>query len=223
MSTKEDSRKRNAAWRARLSPEKKAALKEYMRSWRAANKETLAEKSKEYRAKNAERIRARKRAVYSSSRAKDRNSKYYAANADRLSLQSRRYYQLNAEERREYAKAFRDKNVDILRVRRGLPPPTRAEPEHCELCGRHRGDRRLHLDHCHELNLFRSWLCGRCNTAIGMLGDNAAALQRAADFLRRRESSMALELIAKHPAVAAAVARIPFRRRLEQEQANAES
>jgi hypothetical protein len=73
------------------------------------------------------------------------------------------------------------------RRRAGLPQPTRAEPTHCECCGRLPGKQSLNLDHCHESGAFRGWLCGLCNTAIGKLGDNARNVLRAFHYLARTE------------------------------------
>lgn len=37
----------------------------------------------------------------------------------------------------------------------------------------------LHVDHCHTSGLLRGLLCGRCNRAIGLLGDDVESLERA--------------------------------------------
>ena len=67
----------------------------------------------------------------------------------------------------------------------GRPAPTRPRPDLCECCGKPEGgNRRLALDHCHETEAFRGWLCWHCNTAIGRLGDTMAGLQRAMDYLK---------------------------------------
>lgn len=64
--------------------------------------------------------------------------------------------------------------------------PTRAEPSHCEICGEAPSGKRrnLCLDHCHATNLFRGWLCGRCNSAIGLMRDNPVIMERATDYVR---------------------------------------
>jgi hypothetical protein len=46
------------------------------------------------------------------------------------------------------------------------------------------GDR-LHIDHCHNTNKVRGLLCSRCNTAIGLLGDDPERAESAAAYLRR--------------------------------------
>lgn len=87
---------------------------------------------------------------------------------------------------RDYTKKHRQ-TVEQMRKARGLPAPTRAEPVLCEICGRPPTARykRLALDHDHETKAFRGWLCNRCNTALGMLGDTLEALERVVAYLRR--------------------------------------
>ena len=57
----------------------------------------------------------------------------------------------------------------------------------CAIC---KGDRngpgaRFHVDHCHNSNKIRGLLCGRCNTAIGLLQDDPTIAEAAAAYLRR--------------------------------------
>lgn len=85
-----------------------------------------------------------------------------------------------------------DKNAG--RRRRGLPPPTRDMPSACECCGAQKylpGRNGLALDHCQETGRFRGWLCFKCNTAIGKLGDTAAGIKQALDYLLRSEEAQA--------------------------------
>lgn len=42
----------------------------------------------------------------------------------------------------------------------------------------------LHFDHDHNTGKFRGWLCIKCNTAIGHLGDSITGLQRAITYLK---------------------------------------
>lgn len=67
-------------------------------------------------------------------------------------------------------------------LHRLLPTPTRPRPELCEAeCGR----KATHLDHDHATNMFRGWICHKCNVGIGMLGDDAAGVEKAIAYLRR--------------------------------------
>lgn len=70
----------------------------------------------------------------------------------------------------------------------GIPEPTRPMPDQCECCGRKKGKKALHIDHCHLTGLFRGWLCFRCNAAIGLLGDTTESARRAVAYLERAYS-----------------------------------
>lgn len=57
----------------------------------------------------------------------------------------------------------------------------------CAIC---KGDRngpgsRFHVDHNHQTGVVRGLLCGRCNTAVGLLQDDPNIAEAAAAYLRR--------------------------------------
>lgn len=115
---------------------------------------------------------------------------YYLRNREHKLAYQRAYRAAHPEERRAYEKAYdaaRDQTVKRRQSywqRKGLPLPTRAAPECCEICGRSDRKRRLALDHDHATGKFRGWLCGMCNTAIGKFNDNPVWLERAAVYVR---------------------------------------
>jgi hypothetical protein len=78
--------------------------------------------------------------------------------------------------------ADRQRRLNVAR-KRILPTPTRPEPPLCECCKKPPVKRSLALDHDHLKFTFRGWLCGRCNSGIGLLGDNKEGVQRALDYL----------------------------------------
>ena len=43
------------------------------------------------------------------------------------------------------------------------------------------------LDHCHDTNTFRGWLCGNCNTGLGGFKDNKDKVLRAYNYLKGHE------------------------------------
>ena len=43
----------------------------------------------------------------------------------------------------------------------------------------------LHVDHCHKTGTIRGLLCGKCNTAVGLLDDDPARAGSLAAYLRR--------------------------------------
>lgn len=87
------------------------------------------------------------------------------------------------EMRRLYRLAHPEATARNRHRRNGYPEPTRARPLTCECCGKP-GKRLLALDHDHPTNAFRGWLCTRCNTGIGALGDNLAGVLRAVAYLK---------------------------------------
>lgn len=61
----------------------------------------------------------------------------------------------------------------------------------CAICGNpervtRRGEvKTLAVDHDHDTGQIRDLLCGRCNTGIGLLGDDPKIIQAALDYLER--------------------------------------
>lgn len=55
----------------------------------------------------------------------------------------------------------------------------------CAICygGPSGPGKRLHVDHCHEGNKVRGLLCGKCNTAIGLLDEDATRFARAVKYI----------------------------------------
>ena len=75
----------------------------------------------------------------------------------------------------------------VVRHIRKTAPPT---PENCECCSIPFSSIKnldIHLDHCHEEETFRGWLCKNCNIGIGMLGDDVKGVTRALKYLKRHE------------------------------------
>jgi hypothetical protein len=67
----------------------------------------------------------------------------------------------------------------------------RPKTTKCECCDQPRnGKGQLHLDHDHGRDVFRGWLCMRCNVGIGMLGDSAEGVRRALCYLERFENTL---------------------------------
>lgn len=54
----------------------------------------------------------------------------------------------------------------------------------CAICGRVDRVSPLHLDHDHKTGYFRGLLCKKCNTAIGLMGDDRARLAQAIIYLQ---------------------------------------
>jgi hypothetical protein len=72
-------------------------------------------------------------------------------------------------------------------LRKQLHKEAPEKPEFCECCGKQ--PKTWHLDHDHSDNSFRGWLCDKCNTAIGILGDDLRGVTRAMNYLLSRNKS----------------------------------
>lgn len=57
----------------------------------------------------------------------------------------------------------------------------------CEVCGGLPTGRckRLSLDHCHKTKKFRGFLCNSCNSALGLLKDDAEIVLKLLKYIRR--------------------------------------
>jgi hypothetical protein len=54
----------------------------------------------------------------------------------------------------------------------------------CAICGR-KSRRELCVDHCHATQRVRGLLCDKCNTALGLLGDDADRMRAAGAYVDR--------------------------------------
>lgn len=73
----------------------------------------------------------------------------------------------------------RHSNAVIARLRKTAPKQLGV----CECCGKQHD--RLVLDHCHDKEVFRGWLCPPCNLGIGMLGDTIKGIKDAVTYLQK--------------------------------------
>lgn len=53
----------------------------------------------------------------------------------------------------------------------------------CALCKISLNEKSMNVDHCHKDGHVRGILCGKCNRAIGQLGDTIEAVSRALAYL----------------------------------------
>ena len=64
-----------------------------------------------------------------------------------------------------------------------LKNASRLKPKQCEVCG---AMGRICFDHDHKTGKFRGWICIRCNSALGMVKDNAETLIALAEYLKEK-------------------------------------
>ncbi len=165
--------------------------REYMRKYREKNLERLREKDREYREKNPEKLREynRKYREKNPEKLRQYSASYYQQNAEKLIERRQNYYENNREEVLKRSRSYYNRNREKWkregqekREQRNLQCETvRPKPDKCEAPGCTRT--RVEWDHCHNTNLFRSWLCNRHNLAAGMCGDDPHEIIRFGAFL----------------------------------------
>jgi hypothetical protein len=104
----------------------------------------------------------------------------------------RKYREKNKAHINEYLRGWRKRNPHRIRNSNlkgtyGLTLESFAElsskqNHRCALCGI---KKRLDVDHCHKTKRIRGLLCGLCNRALGVLGDNEEGLLKAIKYLRK--------------------------------------
>jgi hypothetical protein len=71
------------------------------------------------------------------------------------------------------------------KIRNKLKKKAPEKPQLCECCKT--SPKKWCLDHDHEDNSFRGWLCDQCNTGIGKLGDNVDSIINALEYLLSKQ------------------------------------
>lgn len=108
-----------------------------------------------------------------------------------LKIRNAACYKANQPARSAQKKAARLIKPRQLKDGVTLVVPTRATPEACECCGMPERvySRRLALDHNHNSGAFRGWLCLRCNSGIGLLGDSLTGVLAAVKYLLDKDAA----------------------------------
>jgi Recombination endonuclease VII len=134
------------------------------------------------------------------------NKRYYEANKEKLKAKIYAYRAARKEHFSAYNKARRmgrtPEQIAAERMRKreasylrkyGITlvqyeEMLRAQGGVCALCkvpGKMGKYDKLDVDHDHETGRVRGLLCITCNHALGVLGDNSAALERALAYVKR--------------------------------------
>ena len=78
-------------------------------------------------------------------------------------------------------------------IRRRILASAPPKPKVCDCCGKpsywgHGAPKSLVLDHDHNTEEFRGWLCDHCNVGIGLLGDDIKGLRKAIIYLQKTDN-----------------------------------
>ena len=73
----------------------------------------------------------------------------------------------------------------VAKLKQKHPHPPAGTP--CECCGR---VSKLFLDHSHDTDTFRGWICRECNSSIGLMGDSVEGVRKALTYLETRAGNL---------------------------------
>lgn len=105
-------------------------------------------------------------------------------NIDHVREYAREYYHKTKHKRKNYINSVkRLYNITEDDIKKLL------ETEQCECCGDKSGN--YVVDHDHETEEVRGFLCGGCNKALGFTKDSPQTLRNLADYLERHEQRIA--------------------------------
>jgi len=106
-------------------------------------------------------------------------------------------HMLSGEIKRKCRSCARNQSRLINHLKDVHPYP--QEDYQCPICERglneisKKGQRRLQnwvLDHCHDTETFRGWLCHHCNVGLGSLKDNIDRVANALKYLKKHKESL---------------------------------
>lgn len=103
----------------------------------------------------------------------------------------------SGEIKRKCKSCQRKHSQTVSRLRKEIPEPDADYA--CPIClqtlqeiAKH-GQAKLQkwvLDHCHETDTFRGWICFNCNSGLGSFSDDVEIAQRAVDYLKRHKDEI---------------------------------
>lgn len=130
---------------------------------------------------------------------------YYQANRERLIAEAKQRYQANREHLLERGRVNRErpevrsrKACLSLRKLYGITlaqyhQMLDAQGHRCAICSAHASEvtkGKLFVDHAHLTGRVRQLLCSRCNMAIGLFREDISAIQAAADYIKKHDTSI---------------------------------
>lgn len=124
-----------------------------------------------------------------------RKATSYYCKSCRKDIRKKQYWN-NVNKEREYAKKTQfERRLNLVY---GLTVDSYEELKEtqnnkCAICDAEGTlEKRLVIDHDHTTGNVRQLLCDSCNRGIGLLGDDAHRLQKAADYLRKHSVQISL-------------------------------
>jgi len=145
------------------------------KEWYLENKSKRLDRQRRYTQNNKEKVLAYRK-------------EYRAKNRDKLVAISRAYRLSNPVKVRLSQEASRIKGKYGI-THAEYMERIAAQDGKCEICKQlpsgKRSKSKLHLDHCHTTGQLRGFICGTCNTGLGMAKDSIAILEAMISYIRK--------------------------------------
>lgn len=152
-------------------------------------KELVNLKSKKFRESNPEYFKKYKNNYILTQEQKDRYSQKakdnYIQNKEQLIQKSREWRRMNPNHNRK--RRLENLGLSLEDYDRII----KEQNNKCTICKNQfttEFQRRPNIDHCHKSGKFRSILCHKCNTALGLFDDNIQSLKQAIEYLNYHAS-----------------------------------
>ena len=142
----------------------KSQVREYHRQWKEKNK-----------------VRLKRKAIQDRPKTRAKEAEYRAKNPEKIKGYRRAWLLKNKNKEKGYYRKY------LLKSQYGLTEAQfqKMSQSQCHLCWIcDAKPKRLHVDHCHATGKIRGLLCGKCNSALGLFGDNPNLLRRAICYLK---------------------------------------
>jgi hypothetical protein len=156
---------------------------------RSICKSCEAEARKVYRKEHGDQMRTRERQYYAASPTMKANKrKHIQAHKEQKRLTDALYHRNNKGKRAAYRKSRQEiERERYLKRKYGidLEKYNQLLEEQFGLCAICLEEKPLHVDHDHKTGIVRGLLCSNCNTAVGLLKDDALNIQGAINYLEK--------------------------------------
>jgi hypothetical protein len=146
---------------------------EKVKEWRKNNPEKVLEQARRYRKKHPE----------TNKKAKE---KYRESNLDEIRARDKER-QASKRKNDPDAQKIRNEHFKIRREAKMWEIAGRPRAEFCELCGK---QEMTVFDHCHNSELFRGWICDRCNKTLGLVYDDIELLKKMISYLEKFDGNI---------------------------------
>ena len=103
----------------------------------------------------------------------------------------------SGEIKRKCRSCQRKHSQTISRLKREIPSP--PEDHKCPICEQTLSEIAVHgqkklqqwvLDHCHDTDTFRGWICFNCNSGLGSFSDDVQITKRAVLYLEAHQNEI---------------------------------